>query len=872
MSNRTVARVKSMTGSGKPEPVTRLVETRAHDIVVVATTHKECADVAARGFAKIASGAAAAVTAAEAIALEKLADEISGAAPGACGRTMWGLDKIALMGPQIRSQRAKHEEMLEMLNGAIGPEETAAVLRSLTAGKRVGADKRANEGWRAAAESEKFVVLVAKVWEGVWTTAYQPSEWMLNLVGLLYKGKGPSDLFGNYRGLTFSQHIVKAYETLLAKRLTTFFEVLKLFPDSQYGGRRGRSPIHALVLGALVMAGRRRTVVIVTDLAKAFPSTRWASVLMGYFMAGVCGKMLRMLCVMLKGMESQVEVGSETSHVYQVVAGLVEGRVLCPMSFCVTVSELSCLLAEEGCGVTVNGEKVSILQFIDDNKIYAENMAMAQKACDVLDKDAHTRGAWYNGTKTVVAQFVAPGELKEDVTLQLERQKKSTSGAPPQSETRDSAMWGHRGVRGRDGGEGPVVPEAKRLVEVTTLEHLGTHECENKSTGERQYAKQGKVRAKKGRAAMHQLSMIGGCNGGLPIADGITAAQMGTVMTLLWGCEISGRMVTPDRRVPMGDLDPGGVPVAEWAKVRKVLTQTVRRIIGGTTYQPVGVMQAELGVPTLEHMVCVSVVRAWGQMLAYDSDTKLRQVWTRQVRDLLVYGVGEEGSMAARTVWAAREVFGRQHGVWMLMHVSTKQEWMKYQTGGIRASCQRDMERALAMTATGVKFLELKPQFGLATWLQCASASPVLASNFMATRMVQMRGRGHMLQEVSRKYNGRQTSCRCAAKHGVAPVTETPAHFFFACKCNEMQRDTMWAGLQAIPCVGEAEVEKVKQGTDEEQWRWLNELMGSTAESEVQHIEGVLVVVFKFMAVSLRQHPSYGGEEEKVHAPLTSAR
>jgi hypothetical protein len=270
--------------------------------------------------------------------------------------------------------------MLEMPNGAIGPEETAAVLRGLAAGKRAGADKRANEGRRAAAESEAFVVLVAKVWDGVWATAYQPSEWMLNLAGLLYKGKGPSDLFGNYRaGLTFSQHIVKAYEALLAKRLTTFFEVLKLFPDSQYGGRRGRSPIHALVLGALVMAGRRRTVVIVTDLAKAFPSTRWAAVLMGYFMAGMCGKMLRMLCGMLKGMESQVEVGSETSHVYQqVVAGLVEveGRVLCPMSFCVTVSELSCLLAEEGCGVTVNGEKVSILQFIDDNKICAENMAM----------------------------------------------------------------------------------------------------------------------------------------------------------------------------------------------------------------------------------------------------------------------------------------------------------------------------------------------------------------------------------------------------------------------------------------------------------------------------------------------------------------
>jgi hypothetical protein len=297
---------------------------------------------------------------------------------------MWGLDKVEMMGPKVQAQRKKHEAMLEMLNGAIGPAETAAVLRSLPAGKRVGADRRANEGWRAAAESEAFVKLVAKVWDDVWTTSYQPSEWLLNLVGLLYKGKGKSDLFGNYRGLTFSQHIVKAYETLLMRRMTRFFEVLKLFPDSQYGGRRVRSPIHALILGALVMAGRKRIVVIVTDLAKAFPSTRWAAVLMGYFMAGVCGKMLRMVCEMLEGMMSQVEVGSEKSHVYDVVAGLVEGRVMCPMSFCVTVSELSCLLAEAGCGVTVNGVQVSILQFIDDNKIYAENMAMAQRACEMF--------------------------------------------------------------------------------------------------------------------------------------------------------------------------------------------------------------------------------------------------------------------------------------------------------------------------------------------------------------------------------------------------------------------------------------------------------------------------------------------------------
>ena len=48
-------------------------------------------------------------------------------------------------------------------------------------------------------------------------------------------------------------------------------------------------------------------------------------------------------------------------------------------------------------------------------------------------------------------------------------------------------------------------------------------------------------------------------------------------------------------------------------------------------------------MPTLEHMVCVAVVRAWGQMLAYEEDTQLRKVWTRQVRELLLESKGEAG-------------------------------------------------------------------------------------------------------------------------------------------------------------------------------------------------------------------------------------
>jgi hypothetical protein len=325
--------------------------------------------------------------------MAKLATEITNGKDGEVGTGEWGRNMMDRMGDKVRMQPQAHAEMLKMLNGVIGVEETAEVLRTLKSGKRVGSDKRANEGWKAAAAADEFATLVAEMWNEVWDEVYQPSEWMKNLVGLLYKGKGPVEFFGNYRGLTFSQHIVKAYEEMLKRRMTKFMEALKLYQDAQYGGRQGRSPVHAIIMSVLVLAGRRRTVIIVTDLAKAFPSTKWDAVVVGYFKMGVCGKMLRMICKMLQGMTSQVEVGNETSTEYQVVAGLVEGRVMCPMSFCVTVSELSSLLAEAGRGLKANGEVVTIVQFIDDNKIFCDDMDSAHRALDVLDKDAHMRGA-----------------------------------------------------------------------------------------------------------------------------------------------------------------------------------------------------------------------------------------------------------------------------------------------------------------------------------------------------------------------------------------------------------------------------------------------------------------------------------------------
>ena len=141
----------------------RLVEVRADGTKNVATTHRECAEVAARGLESIAKAAAQAETSESAQRMAKLAKEITSGRDGEAGTEKWGTDMTDRMGEVVQRRPQAHAEMLKMLNDVIGEEETAEVLKTLKSGKRVGSDKRANEGWKAAAEAEEFVTLVTEM-------------------------------------------------------------------------------------------------------------------------------------------------------------------------------------------------------------------------------------------------------------------------------------------------------------------------------------------------------------------------------------------------------------------------------------------------------------------------------------------------------------------------------------------------------------------------------------------------------------------------------------------------------------------------------------------------------------------------------------
>jgi hypothetical protein len=174
--------------------------------------------------------------------------------------------------------------------------------------------------------------------------------------------------------------------------------------------------------------------------------------------------------------------------------------------------------------------------------------------------------------------------------------------------------------------------------------------------------------------------------------------------------------------------------------MEKVMMGAIRRALGGTHGTSKNIMRAETGVPTMEATTCVAVVRAWGLVRQYGNESKLRIVWERQMKDVVSGLKPAAGSMAVRTIWAMREIFGEDGAEKRIRADISKAEYKRPAKEEAVRYFQKDMERCLQATESGRQFLMLKPKFGMAKWLECVATSQKLCVNPMAARFVQMRG------------------------------------------------------------------------------------------------------------------------------------
>jgi retron-type reverse transcriptase len=170
-----------------------------------------------------------------------------------------------------------------------------------------------------------------------------PIEWKLAHLTPNYKGKGSKSDISNYRPLSVLSPIAKIYESLLAKRITNYFESNDLFNNSQFGFRKGLSC--ELALNTYVeklrnnIDNNKHSVSMILDLSKAFDTINHKLLLAKLKKYKFSESALKTIENYLSDRTMRVNIDKTLSKIESLMVGVPQGSVLGPLLFIIFVND-----------------------------------------------------------------------------------------------------------------------------------------------------------------------------------------------------------------------------------------------------------------------------------------------------------------------------------------------------------------------------------------------------------------------------------------------------------------------------------------------------------------------------------------------------
>ena len=265
-----------------------------------------------------------------------------------------------------------------------------------------------------------IVLPICRIINTSFTTGVFPDALKIVKVIPIHKGGSTQDM-NNFRPISLLSIFDKIMEKLMHKRLYQFLEEHNILFENQFGFRKQKSTIHALIqiteqIKETIEKGKFGCGIFI-DLKKAFDTVNHKILLTKLDHYGIRGTSLEWFQSYLSERKQYVYFNGQSSNVKGISCGVPQGSVLGPLLFLIYINDLPNI-----------SKKLKFFLFADDTNIYYESSNLKELEI-TINKELKWLNQWLsvnrlalNIKKTNYIIFHPKNKLiKETITLTINK-------------------------------------------------------------------------------------------------------------------------------------------------------------------------------------------------------------------------------------------------------------------------------------------------------------------------------------------------------------------------------------------------------------------------------------------------------------------
>ena len=249
-----------------------------------------------------------------------------------------------------------------------------------------------------------------------------PPDWLLKSMTLLLPKNKDTIQPKNYRPIALQNSMYKVYTAIIAEFIMDHCERNKIIAEEQATGKRGswgcadQLLINKMIYEEVTQA-RKNLVTVWLDYQKAFDSVPHSWIIESLELAKVPPAIIKAIEQLMYKWKTQARLNGETSNIetdfISYLRGILQGDTLSLILFVLSVNPLPFLLRNhEGYKIkNIKKNNITNLFFVDDLKLYAQNIEKMIKILEIVTTFSHDVGMSF-GVSKCAYQCIERGKQK----------------------------------------------------------------------------------------------------------------------------------------------------------------------------------------------------------------------------------------------------------------------------------------------------------------------------------------------------------------------------------------------------------------------------------------------------------------------------